>query len=155
MRTEGLHVDFSQNVNFSPCAWNCIFWGFEVSGTQFWLWEFVQITYWGSISRFFKKVSIFFPDLVIANFWGLRYQELNYVQDNSSGLTIESLHVDCAKDVNAILWSYNGIIGLFRHHKLFHVIEKCPRVTIEGTHVNLLENFIVWELNCTAKIFRE
>ena len=28
MRIEGLHVDFSQNVTFSPCAWICICRGF-------------------------------------------------------------------------------------------------------------------------------
>ena len=59
MRTEGLHVDFDQNVNFSPCAWNWIFRGFWVSGTQFSLWKLVQITYWGSTSRFLKKSQSF------------------------------------------------------------------------------------------------
>ena len=53
MRTEGLHVDFAQHVNFSPCG------GFQKSGTQFWLWKLVSITYWGSTSRFLKRNQSF------------------------------------------------------------------------------------------------
>ena len=47
-----------------------------------------------------EKVSIFSPDRVIANLGVIRYQETKNEQENSSGLTIEGLHVDCAKNVN-------------------------------------------------------
>ena len=40
---EGLYVDFTKNLNFDPWPWNCIFWVFDVSGTQFWQWNFAWI----------------------------------------------------------------------------------------------------------------
>ena len=51
----------------------------------------------------FQKMSIFTLDPVIVNFGVLRYQELKYEQENLSGLTIEGLYVNCAKNINSIL----------------------------------------------------
>ena len=116
MHITGLHVDFDQNINFSPCAWNCICWGFEVSATQFWLWSYI-ITREDHVLRvyqsIFQKSVNLFPDPVIANFGVLRYQELNYEQKNSSGLTIECLHIDYAKKLTPYLDLKIAFLGSF------------------------------------------
>ena len=93
--------------------------GVKVSGTPFWLWKLVQIMYWWSSCRLFKKFQSFPLILWLQIFGVLRYQKVKYEHENSSGLTIEGLNVDFAKNVNLILWSYNGIFGVLWHQKRF------------------------------------
>ena len=111
MPTEGLHVDLAKPVNFSPCALNCIFGVFYVSGTQFWTMKTPLDHVLRVCQSIFEIVSIFSPGPVIANFGVLRFKEINSEQENPSGLTIEGLNVDCAKKSIPYV-DYNGIFGL-------------------------------------------
>ena len=74
LHIEGPQVDLWKNVNFSPCAWNCIFGegGFKYQELSFdyetsfrWRIEGLQVDFW--------KVSIFSPEPVIANLGVIRY----------------------------------------------------------------------------------
>ena len=91
IHTEALHVDFARNVRFLSIR-KLVLTMKTLSGHVLQVYQLI-----------FQKVVIFSPDLVIVNFRVLRYQELNYEQKKSSGLIIEGLHVDCAKNTNSIL----------------------------------------------------
>ena len=53
----GPHVDFGKIGNFSPWAYNCVFWGFQVLQNYFRLFGFFTTNHWYSISRFSLKFN--------------------------------------------------------------------------------------------------
>ena len=90
MRTEGLHVDFAQNVNFSPCA--NIAW-LRVSKYQdldFDHQNFFRLRIDSLPVNFSKNVNLspWSRDCKFLGFLDLKISELKNEQENSSGLTI-------------------------------------------------------------------
>ena len=82
---------------------------------------------------------------MIANLRVIRYQETKNEQENSSGLTIDGLHVDCAKNVNLSPWPWSFIFGVSKYHKpSFNYVNSC-RSSIEGLEVDFPKtvNFIL------------
>ena len=59
----------------------------------------------------FENVSIIYP----ANLGIIRYSGVNNEQENRSGLTIEGLHVDCAKKFNLSPRPSNYIFGVSKY----------------------------------------